>query len=222
MDAKAVTMTSQIGSKRISAGSDARLRGFTLIELILVMALLVIVLSVAAPSLSRFFRGRNLESEARRFLSLTRYGQNLAVNEGLPYLLWIDEENRTYGLRPETNAEDYETEEEPEPLAYDLARDLHLEVELQVPGMTLAVTNTLLSKSGGLYTPWKRTTQLVGNRPTIRFTPDGFISETSPQAIGFREGAEKPTDQDAILWVGQSRSRLNYEIWTNPPPILRR
>ena len=85
-----------------------------------------------------------------------------------------------------------------------------------------AMTNTLLPTSGVLYTPSKRSTLLVGNLPTIRFTPDGFIGETSPQAIGFREGEEKRNDQDALIWIGQSRTRLNYEIWTNPPPSLRR
>ncbi len=62
---------------------------FTLIELILVMAMLAIVISVALPSLKGFFRGRNLDSEARRFLSLTRYGQSRAVSEGVPMVLWI-------------------------------------------------------------------------------------------------------------------------------------
>ena len=38
--------------------------GFTLIELVLVMALLVVAISVTAPVLSRFFRGRTLDSEA--------------------------------------------------------------------------------------------------------------------------------------------------------------
>src|SRR4051794_30959806 len=45
--------------------------GFTLIELILVMTLLMIVLAVSAPSLGSFFKGRNLDSEARRIYSLT-------------------------------------------------------------------------------------------------------------------------------------------------------
>src|SRR5437667_3469223 len=62
-------------------------RAFTLIELILVMALLVIVMAVSAPALSNFFRGRTLDSEARCFMSLTRYGQSRAVSEGIPMVL---------------------------------------------------------------------------------------------------------------------------------------
>src|SRR5436190_5276257 len=57
--------------------SDLRRRsGFTLIELIVVMTLLVAVISIALPSLGGFFRGRTLDSEARRLLSLTRQGQS--------------------------------------------------------------------------------------------------------------------------------------------------
>src|SRR5262249_21799177 len=86
---------------RHSALSE-RTRGFTLIELMLVMALLAVVLAVSAPSLSKFFKGRTLDSEARRFVSLTRYGQSRAVSEGVPMMLWIDPKERTYGLQEET------------------------------------------------------------------------------------------------------------------------
>src|SRR5437763_11469882 len=64
-------------------------RAFTLIELILVMALMSIVIALIAPSLSNFFRSRTLDSEARRFVSLTRYVQSRAVSEGIPMMVWI-------------------------------------------------------------------------------------------------------------------------------------
>jgi hypothetical protein len=57
---------------------------------------------------------------------------------------------------------------------------------------------------------------MASNRPAIRFTPDGFISETSPERVLLREG-----DDDAV-YLGQSRTRLHYEIQTNLPPLLRR
>src|SRR6185436_8223015 len=72
---------------------------FTLIELILVMALLVIVIAISAPSLSRFFHGRVLSSEARRFLSMTRYAQSRAISESVPVELWIDSREGMYGVR---------------------------------------------------------------------------------------------------------------------------
>ena len=50
-------------------------RGFTLIELILVMTLLVIGVSFISPQLGGFFRGRTVQSEARRMISLSRLAQ---------------------------------------------------------------------------------------------------------------------------------------------------
>ena len=58
------------------------------------MALLTIVISLTAPSLSRFFHGRTLDSEARRLLALTRSGQSRAVSEGMPMDLWVDADAR--------------------------------------------------------------------------------------------------------------------------------
>ena len=79
--------------------------GFTLIELILVMALLTMVISLTAPMLSRFFRGRTLDSEARRLLALTRSGQSRAVSEGIPVDLWVNAEQGQIGLEAEPSFE---------------------------------------------------------------------------------------------------------------------
>src|SRR5687767_14222712 len=79
--------------------------GFTLIELIFVMVLLIIVASMVAPRMSSFFRGRALSAEAQRLLSLTHYAQSRAVTEGVPVLLWIDVAKSTYGLEVQTGHE---------------------------------------------------------------------------------------------------------------------
>src|SRR3954469_14277873 len=97
---------SPTGNNRIRRTDARRPRGFTLIELILVMALLTVVIGIAAPKLSRFFSGRTQESEEGRFLLLTHYGQSLAVSEGVPMTLWIDAKNRAYGLQQETGYTD--------------------------------------------------------------------------------------------------------------------
>src|SRR6266705_1192 len=79
----------------------ARSSAFTLIELILVMAILTVAVSITAPTLGRFFSGRALDSEARRLLALTHNGQSRAVFEGVPIELWVDARQRTYGLEAE-------------------------------------------------------------------------------------------------------------------------
>ena len=87
--------------ERGSAWAGCFRGGFTLLELMLVLALLSVVIAVQAPTLARFFRGRNLDAEAQRFLALTRYGQNRAVAEGVPMVLWMDAEAGQYGLEAE-------------------------------------------------------------------------------------------------------------------------
>ena len=73
---------------------------FTLVELIVVMALLAVVLALSAPSLSRSMRQRNLEAEAARFLAATEYSRDEAVSQGVPMTLWIDEKQQRFGVEP--------------------------------------------------------------------------------------------------------------------------
>jgi len=98
---------------------------FTLVELILVMALLIMAAALVTPQLSKFFGARDLDSEVRRFVALTRYGQNRAVSEGVPMLLWIDTKAGKYGLQQETGYTDGDTKSE----EFSLADGLHIGVE---------------------------------------------------------------------------------------------
>jgi type II secretory pathway pseudopilin PulG len=166
--------------------------------LILVMAVLTIVLSVGAPALARFFRGRTLDSEAQRFLSLTRHGQSRAVSEGVPMILWIDDKQGFYGLEAEVGY----LEEDRQAMEFMLHEDLVIEVEQ-------AEVRPLSSQ-------WNRPSRRADSLPEIRFTPDGFISETSPDAVLIREGEER------AIWIAQSRNRLHYEMQTNHVHYPRR
>ncbi len=74
--------------------------GLTLIELVLVLAVLSIVAFATAPRLTRTMQARSLREEALRFLALTRHARSLAVDEGMPACLWIDPAGRTYGVGP--------------------------------------------------------------------------------------------------------------------------
>jgi len=169
-------------------------RAFTLIELILVMALLMIVIGVAFPSLKNFFRGRTLDSEARRFLSLTRYAHSRAVSEGIPMTLWIDARARTYGLEAEGGFLDEDTKS----VEYELDKDIEI-----------------ASSAPPVIAQWMERTRRalppnsLNSLPAIRFSPDGSLGETSPEAVRFRQG------EDQELWIAQSAHRLSYEIQTN-------
>ena len=191
-------MIFQTGNKRIKSAEVQRC-AFTLIELILVMALLVVVLAVAAPSLSNFFRGRTIDSEARRFISLTRYGQSRAVSEGVPMVLWIDTKQRTYGLKQESGYAEQDTKA----VDFALGKDLQVEVADLLPRSSQS-------------SPSSQKQQTDPNVPTLRFQPDGFIGEASPQSVVIREQTGES------IWITQSRNRLNYEIQTNAPSDVRR
>jgi Tfp pilus assembly protein FimT len=185
MAVQAAKMTLATGRQRSRTATG---RAFTLIELILVMTLLMIVLGVSAPALQGFFKGRNLDSEARRIYSLAIYAQSRAVSEGIPMLVWFDTRQRTYGLRA---ASSY-LEIDPRSVEFTLDRDLQIEVR-----------NASLA-SGVLVTPF--IDRNVGTLPTIRFNPDGAIAETSPEMILLTQ-----MQKDAVA-IGIKTNRLRYEI----------
>jgi type II secretion system protein H len=170
-------------------------RAFTLMELLLVLALLAMAVAIAAPSLSRFFRGRALDSEARRMLSLTRYGQSRAVSEGVPMLMWFRPEQNAYGLQAETTYTDTDTKA----VEYQLDSDLQME-------LAAAITNPSA--------PWKITAEIAGNQPVIRFTPDGFIADTSPAWVCLKVARENEPD---AKWVALDDNRVKYELQNTQP-----
>jgi type II secretory pathway pseudopilin PulG len=185
----------------------------------LVMAMLLIVLSVSAPSLSRFFRGQNLDGEARRFLALTRLGQSRAVAEGLPMRLWIDAKAGRYGLATEASYGDQSDEKAVE---FELNENLSIEVEAPVLGLAALGSKTAFAGTSG-------SARTLGNLPAIRFTPDGFLGEDSPVRVWLREsregneeGLDRGPEPDHRIQIGQSQNRLYYEIQTNLLQVLRR
>ncbi|HEY2951774.1 MAG TPA: GspH/FimT family pseudopilin [Verrucomicrobiae bacterium] len=189
-------MTLRTGNRSADAGDGG---GFTLIELMLVMAMLLIVVGAALPSLKHFFRGRNLDSEARRFISLTHYGQSRAVSDGVPMVLWIDAPERTYGLQA---AAGY-LQEDSKAVEFELDKDMEIKVTMPLAAGTTA--------NRGAIAPGAASTL-----PMIRFSPDGFISDPSPDSIQLRQGEE-----DSV-WIGQSANRQNYEIQANHLSNARR
>jgi len=164
----------------------------------LVMTTLIIVISVSLPMLSNFFHGRSLDSEARRLLGLTRYGQSRAVSEGVPMVLWIDAKRGSYGLEAEAGFTDLDSKA----VEFPLERDLQIEV-INNNNNKL---NPLVVANEALRAKRVQSQSLHRNLPMIRFQPDGFIGETGPQALRMqgREGES--------LFVALSRNRLNYEI----------
>lgn len=187
---------------------------FTLIELILVMALLIIVIATVAPALSNFFHGRNLDAEARRLLSLTRLAQSRAVSEGAPMRLWIDAQQRTYGLQAEYGG----TTPDNSAKIYKLDPALAIEVVRNSNFRTVQRSTAGVARDGS--------SMAVG----IRFLADGTVEETSPDQIRIYEdptrrpelnNSRSGRDQNEV-WITTDAYRLRYEIATNTPLAVRR
>ncbi len=163
------------------------------------MALLTVVISLTAPSLSRFFHGRTLDSEARRLLALTRSGQSRAVAEGLPMDLWVDAEKGEFGLEAEPS---FETSD---PKALEFTLDSRLKIE--VVNRTVVAPDNTFNRSRHVTTASIPRVALVrSDLPTIRFLPDGSIGEASPQKLHLTS-----VEGDS-LWLAQSSDGLSYEI----------
>lgn len=143
--------------------NNSRRRAFTLIELILVLALLVVITSIAAPAMARFIRGRALDSEARRFAALMHAGQSRAVSEGATMMLWVDEKQGSYGLQAETSGQNGDAK----------AEELNVDSTLQIAAV-----------SAGAATP-----TTFHNLPAIKFSADGTVDENSPATFKLTDSA---------------------------------
>lgn len=142
--------------QRLNASTLWR-RGFTLIELIFVLALLVIITSIAVPRMSGFIRGRALDSESRQLIALMHAAQSRAVSEGMPMMLWINAPAGEYGLTAETSGKNGDSK----------AEYLTLDGTLRIAALNSGVGATTTFQ----------------NLPAIRFLPDGTVDEGSPQTV---------------------------------------
>jgi prepilin-type N-terminal cleavage/methylation domain-containing protein len=84
-------MTSTTG--RISSG-----RGFTLLELVVVMVVLCAALAMVAPSLRGFLRGTSIGDTADQIVALTRWARSQAVADAMTYRWSHDSSARAHGL----------------------------------------------------------------------------------------------------------------------------
>ncbi len=173
--------------------------GFTLIELILVMSILTVAVSVTAPALANFFRGRSLDSEARRLLALTRLGQSRAVSEGIPMELWIDGPNKQFGVEAEPS---YETTDAK---AVEFTLDNDMQLEAVDTGVRRATTGRFTPGASGIVLT-KTVLSRHSDLPRIRFLPDGSIADNSPQKICL-------TGRDGFsIWLLQNPNGSSYEL----------
>jgi type II secretion system protein H len=180
-------------------------RAFTLIELMLVMAILTIAVAIAAPALSHFFRGRSLESQARMLVALTRHAQSRAASEGLPMDLWVDTQKSEVGLEAEPSYDPVD----PKAMNYALENNAHIEVmNVGTASANMPLTSTGTTTSSSQTTSSSKITSRHPGLPRIRFMPDGTLDDQSPMLF------KLTGNEGDILWIAQTRSRMSYEVRT--------
>jgi len=160
------------------------------------MTLLAAVMAIAAPSLSRFSYGRKLEEEARRFLALTRYARSQAVSLSLPMEIWIDNQNRCYGLRPAAGFEGLQTEEM-KPVVFYLPDYIRFEISGDNAKRKDAATSIL-------------------------YWSDGALDERSAAAILLIERDEHQTGKDLEqIGIVQMNYGLGYMLLDDEKDLMR-
>jgi prepilin-type N-terminal cleavage/methylation domain-containing protein len=179
MVAQVATMTSRVGIK--PSARLTRCAAFTLIELIVVLALLSIVIAIGGPRLAKFFHGQVVQEEAQRLLALTRYGQSRAASEGSPMVLWMNPVTGAYGLRPQTAANDGSTKPPP-----GAGKDVALKL------------------GDGLKFQFAQGGALPQQEASIIFAPDGSIMEGSMQQVQIQQ------DDGDWSAIAESPNHLNY------------
>ena len=71
-------------------------RGFTLLELIVVLLVLSVLFAMAAPTMSGFGAGRQAKQAASQIVSLARWAREQAISEGRAYRLNFDPAEQSY------------------------------------------------------------------------------------------------------------------------------
>jgi len=136
-------------------------RAFTLVELVLVMALLCVILGIASPSLSRSFHQRNLKQEATRLLAVTEYARDEAISQGVPMVVWIDSEGGLFGARAKAGYESAGAR----PKDFKLTDGLHFEME-------------------------KNSLPASGTNDAVEFEPDGTLDSSSQPAFDIADQSD--------------------------------
>jgi len=159
-------------------------QAFTLVELILVMALLCIIVGLAVPSLARSMHQRNLVQEATTLYALTEYARDEASSRGVPMVVWIDEDSGQYGAKAKTGFED------------SGAREKDFTLEGGVTFEPLAATTGTAPL----------TTEENGATDAVEYEPDGTLDPSSELAVKIEDRSQSEAG------IVQNTDGTAYEI----------
>jgi len=81
-------------------------RGFTLIEIVIVIFIMLLMTTITVPSLKMFADGTKLRTAARSISSLMSYARTSSITERTEYVVLFDTTNRQYWLSLESFLDD--------------------------------------------------------------------------------------------------------------------
>jgi type II secretion system protein H len=93
---------------------EVKERGFSLIELVVVLVLLSLSVALIAPSLSRFSKSVELKAAAKKVAAILRYCRSEAINKGKVYQVILDPnlmEVKVQPIEAESSGEETEKKE---------------------------------------------------------------------------------------------------------------
>ena len=82
-------------SSRRNAG---RRSAFTLLELVIVLAIMCVIAGLAVPTLRSFGEGRRVAEAAGQLVSVANFARTQSINESVVYRLNLDTKTNTYWL----------------------------------------------------------------------------------------------------------------------------
>ncbi|HEX4084992.1 MAG TPA: prepilin-type N-terminal cleavage/methylation domain-containing protein [Chthoniobacteraceae bacterium] len=170
----------------------AEARAFTLVEMILVMALLCVIVGLATPALTRSMRARTLGQEAARLLGVIDYARDEAASQGVPMDVWVDSQSGTYGARAKAGYEDAGTQ----PKDFKLERGLKF-------------------STVGTGKP------LVDGTFAVEVAPDGTLDPSSQQDIRLEDEQAHDT-LDVVQTSDGGDYEIQKDTTTNAAPMLHR
>ena len=186
------------GKLRAASRRRARARGFTLIEILAVVAILAIVAAAVIPNLSGI-RARALRDEARQIAGQLELARQRAIVTGVPHRVWLELDAAEYRL--EWLAED--------PSALPIAASAKIDLRGNAP-LQLAAPR----EQGLEYRP------IPGNYGKLQLITEPFYVETvetpagvidrGEVSVGFsRDGSADPTE---IVLEDGSGNRVAIDI----------
>jgi len=160
-------------------------RGFTLVELLVVMVLMAVIASFAVPRIGDFIYSDQLKTTVRRLVGLIHRSAQMARQSQMPYLLTYQPGERLFVAKPEEQARTGKKEDAP-------GREERLSL-----ADTVTVRTTWSWFSG----------PRAGDAMVIRFNKNGYVE---PTIIHLRQ--EDGQEMSVILtpFLGKVKVEVGY------------